>query len=85
MSKNFEKEISIPFHLTDPAGILFFGHIFSLYHEVYESFISSFCPWESWFNNDQWIAPIRKTECEFLAPLFAGKKYLAKVKIKKVM
>ena len=45
----YQKEVFIPFHLADPAGKLFFGHIFILYHEVYEAFIQQILKekWES--------------------------------------
>ncbi len=64
----------IPFHLTDSAGILFFGHVFSLAHQAYEQFILQQvgCSWETWFQNSTWIVPIKQADAQYMRPLLAG-------------
>jgi acyl-CoA thioesterase FadM len=72
MAYNFET--FVPFHLADPAGILFFGNVFSLAHQAYEQYIREklHFSWPEWFQNSDWILPIKQTEAEFLHPLKAG-------------
>ena len=67
-------QLFLPFHLGDPAGILFFGHVFTLSHQVFEQFVMDRlnCTWNEWFQNPNWIVPIRKTESEFYSPLHVG-------------
>jgi acyl-CoA thioesterase FadM len=64
----------IPFHLADPAGIVFFGHVFSLAHQAYEQFISDQLgyTWTEWFQNPEWIVPIKQADAHYLHPLVAG-------------
>ncbi len=81
----YKKQITIPFHLSDPAGILFFGNVFSLAHEVYEQWIiQKLGKWEKWFGNGQWVAPIRKAEAEYFKPLSAGDAIEVVISIKSV-
>lgn len=70
----FTHEVFISFHLVDRAGILFFGHVFPLAHQVFEAFISQKLnlSWEDWFQNNHWIVPIKQTEAFYQAPLIAG-------------
>jgi acyl-CoA thioesterase FadM len=64
----------IPFHLADPAGILFFGHVFTLAHEAFEHFVIDAIqsPWTDWFQNSEWIVPIKHAEANYMRPLQAG-------------
>ncbi|KIC71530.1 acyl-CoA thioesterase [Candidatus Protochlamydia amoebophila] len=73
-SVSFKQEIFIPFHYVDAAGILFFGHTFTLAHQVFESFVvqALCCSWAQWFQNPSWIVPIKNAEASFQAPLLAG-------------
>jgi acyl-CoA thioesterase FadM len=66
----------IPFHLADPAGILFFGNVFGLAHQAFEHFIIDIleCSWNSWFQHEEWIVPIVHTEARYSSPLQAGEK-----------
>lgn len=72
---SFQYEVYVPFHLGDPAGILFFGHVFSLTHEAFENFIVQELgiPWNDWFQNGDYIVPIKQTEANFLVPIKSGK------------
>lgn len=72
--QSYRHAMFLPFHLADPAGILFFGHVFSLAHEAYEHFVMNQLgyAWREWFENSDWIVPIKHTEADFLQPLHAG-------------
>jgi acyl-CoA thioesterase FadM len=65
----------IPFHLTDAAGILFFSHAFTLAHQAFEQFIVHHVDssWQNWFQNPEWIVPIKQAEAQYYHPLYAGK------------
>lgn len=73
----------IPFHLADPAGVLFFGHTFTLMHQAYEQFIINHLrySWDEWFNNPLWIVPVRVAEAEYLQPILAGRDCELKLEI----
>lgn len=75
-SQVFKSQVTIKFHQADPAGIMFFGHIFTLAHDTYEAFIQA-CgfPWKDWFLDHKYLIPIRHTECDFLRPFRAGETY----------
>lgn len=64
----------LPFHWADPAGILFFGHAFTLAHQAYEHFVMEKLEvsWKGWFENPDWIVPIKHTEADYFSPLKAG-------------
>lgn len=64
----------VPFHLADPAGVLFFGNAFMLVHQAFEHFIlcQLACPWKRWFQNPKWIVPIRHAEAQYVRPIQAG-------------
>lgn len=64
----------VPFHLADPAGIVFFGHSFTLFHQAFECFVLQQLkyPWNFWFQNPEWIVPIRYAEAQYLSPVQAG-------------
>ena len=75
MADIFTSRLFIPFHLADPAGIVFFGHFFTLAHEVYEQWICEHLglPWAAWFQNEKWIVPIKHAEASYQHPLYAGR------------
>lgn len=72
--KNYQYNCLIPFHLCDPAGILFYAHVFTLYHQAFEHFIIEelHVAWEQWFENTSWIVPIKHTEADYFYPIKAG-------------
>lgn len=73
-SRPYHCSLFIPFHLSDSAGILFFGHVFTLAHQAYEQFVihQLECPWEQWFRNSDWIVPIKHAEADYHSPIAAG-------------
>lgn len=85
MKPVFESQVTIPFHMADPAGIIFFGHVFSIAHAEYEKWLTSeMGSWDRWFSNPEWIAPIKKTEAEYLAPIKAGDNITVKIFVKNI-
>jgi acyl-CoA thioester hydrolase/1,4-dihydroxy-2-naphthoyl-CoA hydrolase len=76
MSDTFKSQVTIKFHQADPAGIMYFAHVFTLAHDTYENFVQA-CGfnWKDWFLAPQYIIPIRHTECDFLRPFRAGETY----------
>jgi acyl-CoA thioester hydrolase/1,4-dihydroxy-2-naphthoyl-CoA hydrolase len=76
MTKTFNRDIQIRFREADPAGILYFGNIFSLAHDSFEDFIvSAGLTWSDWFRPADYIVPIRHAESDFFAPFAPGEKY----------
>jgi|SRR6185312_463631 len=85
MAKKFEKQIQIKFREADPAGILFFGNILALTHDVFEDFIpTTGLTWADYFQAKEYIAPIRHAEVDFLSPFRPGEKYDVAVSILKI-
>lgn len=83
MTPPYQYSCLIPFHLADPAGILFFGHAFTLFHQAFEHFIlhQLECPWSFWFQNPEWIVPIRNAEAQYLHPLQVGQNCLIDISV----
>lgn len=73
----FPQSIFVSFDLVDAAGILFFSHVFTLAHNIFETSVISKLEisWSEWFNNEQWIAPIRQCEATYKRPLLGGQTY----------
>lgn len=81
--QKYSRQTFLPFHLADPAGILFFGHVFSLVHETYEHFVMTQLgyAWKEWFENPDWILPIKHAESEFMHSLRAGQECLIELTV----
>ncbi len=76
MATHFQKEILLRFREADPAGILFFGNVFSLAHDCFEDFIQAAgFTWKEWFETKDYLIPIRHTECNYLKPFRPGESY----------
>ena len=76
MSKTFNHQVSIKFHLADPAGIVYFAHVFSLAHDCYEQFVQAAgYTWNQYFLSSQHIFPIRHADCDYHKAFFAGQTY----------
>jgi YbgC/YbaW family acyl-CoA thioester hydrolase len=82
MSGAFTKPVTIRFEHTDAEGIMFFGNIYRIVHDVYEDFAKHLgFEYKEWFQNAKWGAPLRKSECEYFAPLRPGHTYDVEVSI----
>lgn len=81
----YSKQITIAFSDCDPAGVLFFARYYSLAHDTLESFMSNNeIGWQNWFQNPEIIMPIRHSEADYFAPLWAGKTYDISLDVKKI-
>lgn len=79
---SFVCEIVPRFSQLDPAGILFFGEVFTVCSGVYEDFLRSLgFGWEDWFRNPAVASPVRHAQAEYFKPLEGGQTYEAHVEI----
>lgn len=62
----------INFFDCDPAGIIFYSKIFEYCHSAYERMIEGFSLQENYWNNNQYVVPIIKAECEYYNPVKYG-------------
>ncbi|GMR24952.1 MAG: hypothetical protein BMS9Abin39_0224 [Ignavibacteria bacterium] len=62
----------INFFDCDPAGILFYGNIFFLCHSAYEEMISSFDLKLNYWQNEEFVVPITRSNANYLNPLKTG-------------
>lgn len=64
----------VEFSHTDMGGVMFFGRYLELAHRAYEDFVQLQLgvDWNEWFNNAEWIVPIRALHVDFLQPLRGG-------------
>jgi acyl-CoA thioesterase FadM len=84
-SKSFQTKIKIRFRDADPAGIMFFGNVLGLAHDVFEEFITANgIPWDEWFRQKDWACPIRHTEVDYLAPFLPGTEVVVDAKVQKL-
>lgn len=61
------------FNECDPAGIFYFANVPNLCHRTYESWLNSLqADWSHWFNNKDWIIPIKNCSVDYLSPMPAG-------------
>lgn len=78
----FMREVTPRFHQLDPAGILFFGEVFTVCSEVYEDFVQSLgFGWNEWFRSPAIASPVRHAEAEYFAPLQGGQAYQVGVQV----
>ena len=59
----------ITFSQCDPAGVLFFGEIFSIVHSVYEDFLNEIGLVEEIFLNKTFAFPIVSTSAKYCKPM----------------
>lgn len=82
MSKTFNHQVSIKFHLADPAGIMYFAHVFSLAHDCYEQFVQAAgYTWSQYFSSSAYMFPIRHADCDYQKPFLAGEAYDVSVSV----
>lgn len=78
------KKMKIPFHLCDPAGIMFFGAYLEIYHLFLEEALPQMgIPWKTWFM-EKTGAPVRGLQVAYDIPLAFGKDYDAQISVKKM-
>jgi 1,4-dihydroxy-2-naphthoyl-CoA hydrolase len=63
----------IYFHDADPAGVLFFGRIFQVYHNAYEeTVLKRKDSLSEAFNDPEYVLPIRHAEADYMLPIIPG-------------
>ncbi len=75
-TKTYQRDLKILFRDADPAGIMYFAHLFSFAHDTFEAFIvEAGVPWNDWFRTNKHFVPIRHAEADYLSPFFPGETY----------
>ncbi len=65
----FRHGFRVPFDELDPAGVLFFGHLFRHAHHAYEAFVAEIGWPLSRLLEEGPALPLARAEADFLAPL----------------
>jgi YbgC/YbaW family acyl-CoA thioester hydrolase len=74
----------INFYDCDAAGVLFFARIYELCHSAYEELIESFNLEEDYWNNEDYIVPIIKSEASYHKPLKYGEQVTVGINVAKL-
>lgn len=75
-NQTFTHDSHFHFNDCDPAGIFYFGNVPNLCHKTYENWLVSLKKeWGFWFNNPEWIIPIKNCQVDYLSPMRAGEPY----------
>jgi len=77
----FKVKRKINFYDCDAAGVLFFARIYELCHSAYEELIESFNLEEDYWNNEDYIVPIIKSEASYHKPLRYGEFVIIEIKV----
>lgn len=77
----FTVKRKINFYDCDAAGILFFARIYELCHSAYEELIASFNIAEDYWNNEEYIVPIIKSEASYHKPIKYGEVITVEIKV----
>ncbi len=80
----FTYKRKINFHDCDVAGILFFARIYELCHSAYEEMISTFDLDEDFWNNNDYIMPIIRSEASYHRPLKYGQTVTVEIKVEQL-
>ena len=81
---SFEVKRKINFYDCDAAGVLFFARIYELCHSAYEELIESFNLEEDYWNNEDYIVPIIKSEASYHKPLKYGEQVTVGINVAKL-
>ncbi|MCB0365988.1 MAG: acyl-CoA thioesterase [Bdellovibrionaceae bacterium] len=81
----FSRQLTCHFDQCDPAGIMFYGHVFTISHQTIECFLQHIgIGWEEWFRHPTYAVPVRHSEADFTVPIRAGEKFKAVLEITKM-
>lgn len=76
----YQTTYRVPFHLADPAGVLFFGNIYAALHEVYERWAHETEMWSEWYSAKNGMGyPIRHSEADYFKFLGCGEEFELKI------
>lgn len=71
----------VDFYDCDPAGILFFGRIFSFAHHAYELFLEELLPGVNLFKHEKYLIPITHSEADYKSPFYPGEEVSIEIKV----
>lgn len=81
----FQIKLPVRLHLTDAAGVLFFGNYFILAHDAYESLMESIgFPLDHFVTEASYMPLIVHAEGDYLAPLRTGHMVTVVVHVEKL-
>ncbi len=81
----FKHETSIKLHQTDAAGLLFFGHQFTLIHDTYELFMDSIgFQFARILKEADYMVPIVHAEADCKKPLYVSERVTTSLKVKTI-
>lgn len=70
----FTTRLLVRFNHADSAGVMFYGNLYFLAHQVFEEFVTAAgFGWDEWFENPRWLVPIRRVEADYLKPKRPGR------------
>lgn len=82
LKKSLKKKFLVRFSHCDPAGILFFAHIFDVCHDLFEDYLEfKKIPYTKWFADPQYIYPLTSSHADFKKPMRLGETYLVEIKM----
>ncbi len=67
--KTFTIKRRINFYDCDPAGIIFFSRVFDFAHSAYELLIQSVEKQVDYWNNNNFVVPIIRSEANYIKPM----------------
>lgn len=83
--QRFKSSCTVHFNECDPAGILFFGNIFTLAHQSFEDFLNQNPEtYHEYFASRQFAFPLIKAEAQFQRPMCLGKTYQIQLEITEI-
>lgn len=62
----------VSFGETDASKRIYYASIYALVHRSVEDFALAKNIYKEWFDNSDWVTPVRHSEAEYLAELNAG-------------
>jgi YbgC/YbaW family acyl-CoA thioester hydrolase len=68
----YEHRRRIHFHECDPAGIVYFGHLFTFCHEAYEELLRGGGQPVEALLSSPFVYPLRHVEADYSAPMRMG-------------
>ena len=77
----YSKEIIIPFHWVDHAGVLFFARASELFHILLEDYMISQKKWDLYFSNPDYAFPIKSITTNFHKKIGAGDQVIGSIEV----
>lgn len=82
---NFTHIFNVPLHDCDPAGVMFYGHLFRHAHDAYEAFMADRgMPLQEIFAAGKYKYPLVHAEADYRAPMPHGERIEARLSVERV-